>query len=277
VAPSSNPDEQREECKNCAKFGKDECWTHSLHLCGKCKKRGKTCLCAKQALYQARLAKKVKDTKETPDDQKETECQVLQRKFLENQAKEERALLELQRLKRMMDAKRATIERLVEERSDLKNHLEKVPIWADNHLTRLNWDRQQFESLISDLEARIDQLTETVRMQERQQIDCADGGVLSTNQLLLPRHLTSSVEAPEPSESDWDGICFAPSQNCQSMDGAQGAYPGGGMPNTTDYSTRQTDSSEGQDTQASLESMMTSMLDLAEEITAHQEEMPMAR
>ena len=51
------------ECPNCTKFGKEECWTHSSHLCGKCKKRGKTCLCVKQALYQAR--KKAKESKET--------------------------------------------------------------------------------------------------------------------------------------------------------------------------------------------------------------------
>ena len=50
----------------------------------------------------------------------------------------ESAILELQRLKRMMETKEATIEQSVEERSDLKNHLEKVTIWADNHLTRLN-------------------------------------------------------------------------------------------------------------------------------------------
>jgi hypothetical protein len=52
----------------------------------------------------------------------------------------------------MMEAKEATIGRLVEERSDLKNHLERIPIWADDHLMRTDWDRQQFGSLISDLE-----------------------------------------------------------------------------------------------------------------------------
>ena len=35
-----NVEEGDTECKNCTKFGKDECWTHSPHLCGKCKKRG---------------------------------------------------------------------------------------------------------------------------------------------------------------------------------------------------------------------------------------------
>ena len=71
-------------------------------------------------------------------------------------------------------------------------------------------------------------------MQERQLHDCADEGVLSVNQLLLPRHLT-------------------PSQTCHSMDGAQGVFPGGGIPNNTDYGTRQNDSFEERDMQAPME------------------------
>ena len=67
VAPPGDPEEQ---CEKCNKFGKDECWIHSPLWCGKFKKRGKTCLCAKQALYQARLAKRVKDAKETPDERR---------------------------------------------------------------------------------------------------------------------------------------------------------------------------------------------------------------
>ena len=35
------------------------------HLCGKCKKRGKTCKCVKKAIYLARVAKGAKDAKET--------------------------------------------------------------------------------------------------------------------------------------------------------------------------------------------------------------------
>jgi hypothetical protein len=65
-----NVEEGDTECKNCTKFGKDECWTHSPHLCGKCKKRGKTCLCVKQALYQARMTKKAKDAKEAGSEEK---------------------------------------------------------------------------------------------------------------------------------------------------------------------------------------------------------------
>ena len=192
---------------------------------------------------------------------------MLQRKSLENKAKEERTLLELQRLERMMDTKRATLERLMEERNDLKNHLMKVPIWADDHLARLSWDRQQFESLISDLEARVDQLTETVRTQERQLIDCAERRP-NANQLLLPRHLTQN--APEPSRSDqndpdWNDTYIVPRQDCESMDGAQGAYPGGGMPNNTNCGDRRTDSFEGQDIpKTALESMMASMNALSE-------------
>jgi hypothetical protein len=53
------------ECRNCTKFGKDECWTHSPMLCGKCKKRGKTCKCVKKAIYLARITKGAKDEKGT--------------------------------------------------------------------------------------------------------------------------------------------------------------------------------------------------------------------
>ena len=68
----------------------------------------------------------------------------------------------------MTKIKEATMERLIEERSDLKNHLKRMPIWADDHHTRLDWDRQQFESLISDLETRIDQLKSVVEGQVEQ-------------------------------------------------------------------------------------------------------------
>ena len=120
-------------------------------------------------------------------------------------------------------------------------------------------------------------MKETVRTQERQLIDCAEGGP-NTNQLLLPRHLTPSVNAPEPPESDWDdpdwnGPYFAPSQNCKSMDGAQGAYPGGGTPNNTDYGNRQTGSSEEQvRPKTALEGMVASMEALTEALNTKQNE-----
>ena len=55
------------ECPNCTKFGKDECWTHSPHMYGKCKKRGKTCLCVKQARYLARKNGREKKATESED------------------------------------------------------------------------------------------------------------------------------------------------------------------------------------------------------------------
>jgi hypothetical protein len=216
----------------------------------------------KKARYQARKKGQelaVKDTKKTAEDPKETKCQMLQRKSAENKAKEELALLELQRLKRMMDTKRATLERLMEERNDLKNHIMKVPIWADDHLARLSWTRQQFEALISDLEARVDQLTETVRMQERQLIDCAEGHP-NANQLLLPRHLTQNVPELSRNDSDWEDSDTAPRQDCGSMDGAQGAYPGGGVSINTNHSNQRTDPFEGEDrSRRGMASMMASI------------------
>ena len=121
----------------------------------------------------------------------------------------------------MMETKEATMERLIEERSDLKNHLKKMPIWVDDHVTRLNWDREQFESLILDLETRIDQLKCVVEMQSGQLSAYANRGTQGMNELLLPRHLN-------------------PNQAHPSMDGAQGLFPGGRGQNHSSYSARPT-------------------------------------
>ena len=101
--------------------------------------------------------------------------------FLANRVRGEETQLELRRLKRMMEIKEATMERLIEERSDLKNHLKKIPIWVDDHVTRLNWGREQFESLISDLETRIDQLECVVEIQSGQLSAYANRGTQGRN------------------------------------------------------------------------------------------------
>ena len=82
-----------------------------------------------------------------------------------------------------MEIKEATMQRLIEERRDLKNYVKKTPIWADGHLTRLDWDWKQFESLISDLETRTDQLKEVVRSQGRRMSACTNEGTRRTGQL----------------------------------------------------------------------------------------------
>ncbi len=54
------------DCEKCQRFGKDECWTHSPHHCGKCKKRGKTCLCVKKARYLAKKERKATEQEDKP-------------------------------------------------------------------------------------------------------------------------------------------------------------------------------------------------------------------
>ena len=93
--PPGFPPLPESPCRRCLKFGIEECWTHPPIKCAVCKKRGRTCPCAKkQAQHEGKIQKKLV-TKKPPDTQEDTECEAMRKNFMANRLKGEEAQLEL--------------------------------------------------------------------------------------------------------------------------------------------------------------------------------------